>query len=133
MAYGDYKHPVKYADLTSLTYVDSSGQEHPYPICGQGRHSTVMKSDGTIVDQAEYERDEFGLTNPTLHRRVDPQEPPAPEDPNYDPTDPTSVNRAYLNKEIAPRDYDITLQGVNSYRTTTHTVHDEESTTVEIP
>lgn len=38
-----------------------------------------------------------------------------------------------LYDEVAPRQYDLEVRGVNSYRTTTITVHDEESTTTEIP
>ena len=38
-----------------------------------------------------------------------------------------------LYDEVASRQYDLEVRGVNSYRTTTITVHDEESTTTEIP
>ena len=38
-----------------------------------------------------------------------------------------------LDKELAPREYTLEIKGTNSYRTTTITVHDEESTTSEIP
>lgn len=38
-----------------------------------------------------------------------------------------------LDKELAPREYALEIKGTNSYRTTTITVHDEESTTSEIP
>ena len=133
MAYGDAKTPVRQHDMDNMTYVDSEGIRQPYPMWGQGRHSVVMKNDGTVLEPVAKAKDDLGFTNPNLHRRVDPQAPPDPTDPNYDPTDPTSVDRAYLNKEIAPRDYDLTLQGVNSYRTTTYNVHNEESVTVEIP
>lgn len=38
-----------------------------------------------------------------------------------------------LYKEIAPKQYELEIHGTNSYRTTTITTHDEESTTTEIP
>lgn len=38
-----------------------------------------------------------------------------------------------LIKELAPHKIDIAIRGTNSYRTTTYTVHNEESTTTEIP
>lgn len=67
------------------------------------------------ADSEALEKDEIGFTNPNLHRRVDPQ-PPAPD-----------------SGEVAPRDYILSVQGVNSYRTEIIYTHDEESTTCEIP
>ena len=132
-AYGTAKNPVRQKHLQELTYTDSDGVVHKYPVLGQGPHRVVMKADGTILDQDAYDRDVVGYTNPDLHRRVDPQKPPEPTDPNYDQDDPKSVDRSYLNQEIEPRKYELGIQGVHSYRTTTYTVHDEESTTTEIP
>lgn len=131
--YGSAENPVRVDDLTSLTYKDSSGVEHPYPTNMHSLHTIVQRADGTIVDQVAYDKDVIGFTDPNLHRRIDPQDPPEPEDPNYDPKDPKSVNRAYLNQEISPRSYDINIHGVHSYRTTTIHTHDEESITTEIP
>lgn len=56
-----------------------------------------------------------GYTKPNLHRRIDNESTPLDEG------------------EIKPDTYELTVQGVSSYRTTTHTIHDEESTTTEIP
>lgn len=133
MPFGDKDNPVTRESLESLTYRDSNNEEHPYPVFHQGPHTIVLKADGTIVDDEAYKKDQLGFTHPNLHRRVDPQQPPTPEDPNYDPDDPESVNRAYLNQEVAPRDYAFAIEGVHSYRTTTYNTHDEESTTSEIP
>lgn len=133
-SYGTAENPVRQKHLQELTYTDSDGVVHPYPIMTQGPSTVVMKADGTILDQDAYYMDTVvGYTNPNLHRRVDPQKPPEPTDPNYDPTDPKSVDRSYLNQELEPRKYNLEIHGVHSYRTTTYTVHDEESTTTEIP
>lgn len=61
----------------------------------------------------EANKDEIGFTNPNLHRRIE-----------TDLEKPDGV----LDMEISLR-----VQGVESYRTTSYTVHDEESTTCEIP
>lgn len=64
----------------------------------------------------EQAKDDLGFTHPNLHRRVDPQE------------------SAEGSKEVAPRKYTLGVyDGINSYRTTEITYHDEESTTCEIP
>lgn len=62
----------------------------------------------------ESTKDEFGYTQPNLHRRVDPQEP----------NDDT---------ETSPREYKLGVYGLDSYRTTEINYHDEESETSEIP
>lgn len=134
MAYGDIRNPVRRDDLESLEFLDSDGSTHMYPVYGQGPHRTVITKDGEIIDPSEYNKDMVvRFTNPNLHRRVDPHDPPEPEDPNYDPSDPESINRAYLNKELKPREYELLVQGAHSHRTTKLTVHDEESITTEIP
>ena len=129
----DSTNTISDVQMQNLTYTDSAGIEHQFPSASHG-FGTVQKTDGTIVDPLAFKKDqEIGFTNPNLHRRIVTQDPPAPEDPNYDPDDPESVDRSYLNKEVAPREYDLGIQGVHSYRTTTLVVHDEESTTTEIP
>jgi hypothetical protein len=106
-------------ELRNLTYEDSAGNVRPFPAYGSGA-GVVQKSDGTIVDPAAYNKDiNVGFTNPNLHRRIDPKEPPEAENP--------------LDQELAPREYSLEIHGTNSYRTTTITVHDEDSTTSEIP
>ena len=56
-----------------------------------------------------------GYTNPNLHRRIDNEDTPKQEG------------------EVAPDTYNLTVCGVNSYRTTTHTIHDEDSDSSEVP
>ena len=60
-------------------------------------------------------RDASGITYPNLHRRIDNECTPVADD------------------ELAPDQYSLTVGGISSYRTTAHTIHDEESTTTEIP
>lgn len=56
-----------------------------------------------------------GKTKPNLHRRIDNESTPLDEG------------------EIKPDTYELTVQGVSSYRTTKSEYHDEESTTSEVP
>ena len=58
---------------------------------------------------------EDGITKPNLHRRIDNESTPLDEG------------------EIKPDTYDLTVQGVSSYRTTKSEYHDEDSETSEIP
>ena len=60
-------------------------------------------------------KDAEGVTYPNLHRRIDNESTPLEEG------------------EVSPDTYSLVVQAVNSYRNTKHTVHDEESTTSEIP
>lgn len=56
-----------------------------------------------------------GKTKPNLHRRIDNESTPlSPE-------------------EVKPDTYELSVGGVSSYRTTTHSIHDEDSETSEIP
>ena len=67
-------------------------------------------------DSEEERKDlEDGITKPNLHRRIDNEDTPKQEG------------------EVAPDTYNLTVCGVNSYRTTTHTIHDEDSDSSEIP
>ena len=70
---------------------------------------------------------DFGYTNPNLHRRID-DEAIAPFGSNY-----TFV---VYDPEGNPYRQSVKLgiwDGINSYRTTTTYIHDEESETCEIP
>lgn len=92
-------------------YTSAQSTFSMYPHVGQGP--------AKLADQVDMARDALGFTNPNLHRRVDPQDPPKAEDPR--------------NQEVAPRDYKLTIQNVHSYRTTQINVHDEESIYNETP
>lgn len=128
------------------TYENSDGNVFTYPSMGQGNSSVIQDADGNIIDQVAYDKDEYGYTHPNLHRRVDPQDPTTEESssdtkdmefpeltievPTYERRKNTKVNNY---QEIAPRDYEIQIQHVHSYRTTTMNTHDENSITSEIP
>jgi hypothetical protein len=101
---------VKRSDL-QFEYEDSSGDAHNYPVVGQGP--------ATLASPEDLARDALGFTNPNLHRRVEPHDPPTAEDPR--------------NQEVAPRGYQLNIQGVHSYRTTTINVHNEDSIYDETP
>lgn len=63
----------------------------------------------------EEQKDEQGITKPNLHRRIDNESTPlSPE-------------------EVKPDTYELSVGGVSSYRTTAHTIHDEDSETSEVP
>lgn len=108
---GNIDRVVRHSELDGATYSDSDGTSKVYPQIGQGP--------ARLANAAELARDELGFTNPNLHRRIDPQDPPAADDDR--------------NQEVAPRDYDLKIQNVHSYRTTTINVHDEESIDNETP
>lgn len=124
---GDDKHWTR-SDFENLQYIagyDTSTNPptpiyKPYPSTVYQKTTVVQDSDGNILEQSEYVNDIVtGFTNPNLHRRVDAHEPEHEDN--------------QLNQELAPREYTLEIKGTNSYRTTTITVHDEESTTTEIP
>ena len=55
-----------------------------------------------------------GKTTPNLHRRIDNEDTPKQEG------------------EVKPDTYTLNVSGVNSYRITTHTIHDDSDTS-EVP
>lgn len=102
--------PVRRSDF-KFEYQDAEGNMKEYPVMGQGP--------AVPADEYDKMRDDLGFTNPNLHRRIEPQDPPKADDP--------------LNQEVQPRDYSLNLQNVHSYRTTTINVHDEDSIYDETP
>ena len=74
----------------------------------------------------EVVKDEHGYTHPNLHRRVD-QDPVIPVGSNYPFVHYKEDGTAY------PQHIDIGVYGLESYRTTTTFIHDEESDEDEIP
>lgn len=87
-----------------------------YPVTGSGRNIYDAETDTVFqnpsarpASEAEIAQEATGFTNPDLHRRIDPQE-----------VDTASTG------EVAPRDYQLEISGVNSYRTTTLHFHDDE-------
>ena len=79
------------------------------------KYTTAHGVATTPLSPEEEAKDVIGFTHPNLHRRVDPK---IPSDP----------------KEVKPRSYIFGVyDGINSYRTTEISYHDEDSTTSEIP
>lgn len=75
----------------------------------------VAQGPAKLVTEEDLKKDAHGMTHPNLHTRIDPHEP-SPE-----------------SGEVKPADYYLTVQNVNSYRTTIKYYHDEESSDSEIP
>lgn len=67
------------------------------------------------ANNTDIAHDKSGITYPNLHRRIDNENTPLHEG------------------EILPDQYVVSVSGVNSYRTTKHTVHSEEDDLNEIP
>lgn len=101
---------VRRSDL-DFDYTDSQGNEHSFIRMGQGP--------AILADEDDLERDALGFTNPNLHQRVEPHEPAIADDPR--------------NQEIAPRSYQLGIEGVRAYQTTQLYVHNEESIDDETP
>ncbi len=78
-----------------------------YPQTAQGQAKLATEEDIT--------KDEIGITDPNLHRRIDDEATPLHPG------------------EVVPDSYTLSVGSVNSYRTTDHHVHDEESSNSEIP
>lgn len=81
--------------------------ENIYPKLAQGPAKPA-----TPADQVH---DQGGITYPNLHRRIDDEATPLAEG------------------ELEPDKYVVGVSCVDSYRTTTHIVHSEDSTTSEVP
>lgn len=74
----------------------------------------INRQEAKIADDNDILNDSRGITNPNLHRRID-------------------NNGETIVPELAPRYYNLSIYGYNSYRCATLTFHDEESVTSEIP
>lgn len=78
-----------------------------FPKVGQGPAKPATPKD--------IQRDEIGYTNPNLHRRAEPEDPPTGD------------------SEVLPREYYFSIHDTDAYQVIKRNVHDEESTTSEIP
>ena len=74
----------------------------------------VEQGPAKLATDEEIQRDAVGFTHPNLHRRIDPQILPE-------------------SNEYHPREYQLAINSLNSYRTTTIHNHDEETELDEIP
>lgn len=94
-----------------------------YPLASDEGLILVSDTDVTIVRNVG----EMGYTNPNLHRRID-QDLIAPTGSDYPFVKYREDGTAYPQHVVIG-----VWDGRNSYRTTTTFIHDEESTTCEIP
>lgn len=78
-----------------------------YPKLAQGQ--------AVPANNIDISHDRGGITYPNLHRRIDNEVTPESEG------------------ELASDQYVVSVSGVNSYRTTKHTVYSEEDDLNEIP
>ena len=74
---------------------------------------SITQGPAEIADEESLKKDKRGITHPNLHRRIE--------------TDKV------VGEEVSPREYKLAIHGVDSYRLTRTFVHDEESTTSELP
>lgn len=103
-------------DDLQVTYewTDGNGETRKIKTMGQGPAKLATDEDKAM--------DEFGFTNPDLHRRIkEPSEDPIPESDDK------------RNQELTKRSYQLSIMNVNSYRTITTTVHNEDSVDDETP
>ena len=92
--------------LPDAIHVPTDPYHAPFPVLTQGP--------ATLATEEDIKKDEGIYTHPDLHRRI-------------------KTNTSQLEGEVSPRKYEISVNGVDSYRTTTSYTHDEESITREEP
>ena len=104
-----------------------------YPSMAQGQAKPATAAD--II------KDNQGITKPNLHRRIDKDLDVTYEDFELltaedeilaTPEDEDLVSSVGVPNE-GEVDFTLSVQAVNSYRTTSRVLHDEESTTDEVP
>ena len=86
------------SDLNAIEYVTSDGVHHVL--------LPVSQRIATEATTEDIEKDELGITDPNLHRRIDNE---------------------------AESDYSLGVKTLHSYRTRIGKEHDEDSETCEIP
>lgn len=74
----------------------------------------LTQGPATLATEEDIKKDEGIYTHPDLHRRI-------------------KTDTSQLEDEVSPRKYEISVNGVDSYRTTTSYTHDEKSVTREEP
>lgn len=96
----------KLPDKYKVLSSDYYSDHAPFPVLTQGP--------ATLATEEDIKKDKGIYTHPDLHRRI-------------------KTNTSQLEDEVSPRKYEISVNGVDSYRTTTSYTHDEESITREEP
>ena len=122
----------------SDTYRDTSGATHQYPKTGVPPVESDPPISGSApaqpVSPEDLARDTLGFTNPNLHRRIDVGTyNDKATTVNVRTTSGTKIT-IKKGQEIDPREYNLQIQGTNSYRTVKYTLYEEGgSKTSEIP
>ena len=88
----------------------------------------LAQGPAALADSVALDKDAKGFTHPNLHRRIDPQQPPTdsgyslvPIRSEYATSEEHEAALKHYHEtysETAPRDYSLTVAGLNSYRTT---------------
>lgn len=129
--------------VTSSTDETPIGTAVPFPqirkVSTVISDSPVQLSDGnssaTPIDPESEEaaKDEFGYTNPNLHRRIETPEYRDKGVIRFNPTtenqypDDEEIESQDLNPDVMPpNEYSLRIQSVYSYRTTSTFLHDDE-------
>lgn len=74
----------------------------------------VGQKPATVANRGDLAKDELGVTNPNLHRRI-------------------IIPAAILDGEVKQREYMLGIYGTHSYRTTEIFLHSDNSDDSEVP
>lgn len=105
--------------------------ENTYPKFAQGQAKPATAEN--------IQKDIIGITDPNLHRRIYTESKPVEEMLSTEDDFVLAIDDDFMLSSIVdepvetPYTYTLSVQGVNSYRTTQTKVHDESSTESEIP
>lgn len=103
---------IKRTDFKSFRFNNTKNREHSIGPMAQGY--------STLASNIDKHNDDFGLTNPNLHRRIE------------QPTETTTADDT-RNQELLPHKYKIFVANVHSYLNTEYYYHSEESVDNENP
>lgn len=101
----------------------------------------LAQGEAKLATEQDIQKDLMGITNPNLHRRIDDDLSfisaeghlaTAEEDAIIGTNEDEAIVFP-IRIEGGKADYTISVSGVNSFRTTNHITHDEDSITEEIP
>ena len=100
----------------------------------------MAQGQAKLATEEDLQRDAVGITNPNLHRRIDQdlsfiteEAVLSTEEDEIIGTNNDECIGVPVRAEGGKSEYTLTVSGVNSFRTTNHIIHDEDSTTEEVP
>ena len=101
---------------------------------------TTAQGQAKLANSEDLIKDAQGVTDPNLHRRItagyiEYNDYILSTPDSYEIATPDGYSLVATVADYFPGDtqYALVVQAVNSYRTTEHIVHNEDSTTSEIP